>query len=59
MIHRGDEIEVFAFEEEFLSSLAAVLRRDNQWSVIHNEGELVVTAGEATLIGTISSHRLG
>jgi uncharacterized protein YaeQ len=52
-IHRAGEIEVFALEPAFLKELGALLKRDNTWAVIHNEGEIVVTCGEESVIGTM------
>lgn len=57
-VHRASEIEVFALDPKFLQRLAPLLSRENQWSVIHDEGELIVTAGEETLISHIESSRL-
>ena len=58
-VHRANEIKLFAFQEAFLLSLAKVLKRDNQWAVIHTEGELVITVGEETFIGTLTALTLG
>jgi len=57
-IHRMEEIEIFSFEPSFLSDLTSILRRDNAWGLIHTEGEIVVTTGDATIVGTMSPHRL-
>lgn len=57
-VHRAGEIEIFAFEPTFLRRLAELLVRDNTWELMHNEGELVVTAGKESVMGTLSAHRL-
>lgn len=57
-IHRASEIEIFALSSTFLSELGGILARDNTWSLIHNEGELVVTTGEISVMGTLAAHRL-
>jgi uncharacterized protein YaeQ len=57
-VHRVDEIEVFALEEPFLASLTALLRRDNAWTLIHDQGNLIVTNEHETVMGTLQAHRL-
>jgi uncharacterized protein YaeQ len=57
-VHRIEDIQVFALEESFLTALAALLKRDNQWGLIRNEGELVVTVGQESVSGTLVPHRL-
>jgi uncharacterized protein YaeQ len=57
-IHRAEEIEIFSFEPFFLAELGNTLKRDNVWSFIHTDGEIVITAGEQTFIGAVSAHRL-
>lgn len=57
-IHRAGEIEVFALGSPFLNALAGVLQRDNEWGLIHNDGELTVTVGEESILGSITQHSL-
>ena len=58
-IHRAEEIEIFSLGADFLRELGGALKRDNQWGLIHNEGELTVTFGEdQSALGTLTQHRL-
>jgi uncharacterized protein YaeQ len=57
-VHRAEAIEVFAFSPKFLATLAEGLARDNDWALVHDGGELMVTQGEETLSGRLESHRL-
>jgi uncharacterized protein YaeQ len=57
-IHKVDRIEIYALEAGFLESLAGSLKRDNAWDVIHNDGELVVTAAGETYMSRIERHHL-
>ena len=57
-VHRVEEIEVFSFQSSFLKELEDVLARDNAWTVIHDEGDLIVTSGERTWMGRVETHRL-
>jgi uncharacterized protein YaeQ len=58
-IHRADSIEVVAIDSVFLRKLAVVLRRDNRWTLMHNDSELMLTVDdEEPLITTLERHRL-
>jgi uncharacterized protein YaeQ len=57
-IHRADQIEVFSLDPKFIEQLSKLLKRDNSWGVLHNEGELVISAGEESVIGSILRHNL-
>jgi uncharacterized protein YaeQ len=57
-IHQADQIELFALDPRFMESLAKLLKRDNSWGIIFNEGELVVSMGEESLISAVVRHSL-
>lgn len=48
-VHRADEIPIYALSPKFLDQLAEWLERDNEWNVIHQEGELTITSDHGTL----------
>jgi uncharacterized protein YaeQ len=56
-IHRVDEIDFFSFTPEFLEELALVLKRDNRWSVLFDDGTVTVQVGEQSIAGELTSHR--
>lgn len=58
-IHRAESIEIFSFEPKFLKELGAVLVRDNDWVVIQNDGELMITSGNETWNTRLGIHRIG
>ena len=57
-IHRAEEIEFFSLAPGFLDELAALLKRDNRWSLLVNEGSLNVQVGDVSVAGELLSHRL-
>lgn len=57
-VHRAGEIEIYSLEPAFLRELSGALARDNSWAVIHDEGGLVVTAGEDSFMTALGTHRL-
>ncbi len=69
VIHRVADILVYAVPAGFLKDLAKALKRDNHWTIIHNEGELMITvtgregssvaSEHQTFMTTLELHRLG
>ncbi len=57
-VHRAAEIEVFSFDSTFLKALTNMLKRENNWTLIHNDGELSITSGEENIMTTLGVHRL-
>ncbi len=56
-IHRGEEIEFYSFSAEFLEQLALVIKRDNRWSVLVDDGAVTIQVGEESISGELSTHR--
>ncbi len=57
-IHRGEEIELFSISAEFLDQLATVLKRDNRWSLLFDDGTITIQAGEQSFASELQSHQL-
>lgn len=55
-VHRGEEIEVYSLTPTFLKDLEALLKRDNRWGVLFNDGTITVQAGEASVSGELAKH---
>jgi uncharacterized protein YaeQ len=45
-IHKADQIEVYALDATFLSELEALTDRNARWTLLRNDGQLYVTAGD-------------
>lgn len=58
VIHRAESIEIFSFDPKFLKELGVTLVRDNDWVLIQNDGELMVTCGSETWNTRLGIHRL-
>jgi uncharacterized protein YaeQ len=52
-IHRADALEVHVFDAAFLDTLAALVDRQNKWSVARSGGALYVTVGNALHEGAV------
>lgn len=57
-VHNAERIEVFSLGEEFLGELENALERDNEWSLLRDQGSLMITAGDLTIHGTLGQHSL-
>jgi uncharacterized protein YaeQ len=57
-IHRAEEIEVYALDPKLLDALEPLTERNAEWTVVHTEGMLYITAGAETLSGAVTRHRL-
>lgn len=55
-VHRGEEIEFYFFAPEFLEELAQVIKRDNRWSLLFNDGVVTIQAGDQSISGDLGSH---
>ena len=56
-VHRGNEIEVFSLAPGFLTQLSDVLKRDNRWAILYDDGTISVQVGETSISGELSAHR--
>lgn len=52
-VHRAEELEIYALDPSFLEELAQLIARDNQWSLTHDEGSLLVSVKYTTIQGEL------
>ncbi len=52
-IHRVEEIKFFSLAPEFLEKLASLIKRDNRWSVLFDDGRITVQVGEESIPGEL------
>jgi len=57
-VHRAEEIEVFSLAPVFLTQLGEVLKRDNRWAILFDDGTISVQVGETSIAGELGTHRL-
>jgi uncharacterized protein YaeQ len=58
-IHKADAIEVYALDGAFLDALDAATDRNARWTLVHTEGTLYITSGDATVTAPVTRHALG
>lgn len=57
-VHRAEEIEFYSVEQSFLDEIVPILKRDNRWSVLYNDGRISIQSGETSVSGELHSHKL-
>jgi uncharacterized protein YaeQ len=53
-VHRSEEIPIFALDPKFLDQLAGWLERQNDWTLLHQEGSLTITSSHGNLEGILN-----
>ncbi|MFL5783264.1 MAG: YaeQ family protein [Bacteriovoracaceae bacterium] len=56
-IHRAEEIEFFSISPAFIEELIPLLKKDNRWDMVINEGVMTIQAGENSVSGEVLGHR--
>ncbi len=46
-VHRADEIEIFAVDTKFLDAVAEKVEKNNRWSLLYQQGQIDLQAGNA------------
>lgn len=57
-IHRAQDIEFFSLSGAFLEELAQVLKRDNRWGLLFDDGTITVQVGDISISDELRSHTL-
>lgn len=55
-IHRADEIEFFSIAPAFIDEVIPLLKKDNRWDLVLNEGVITLQIGEVTVSGELKTH---
>jgi uncharacterized protein YaeQ len=55
-VHRAHEIELFSLSTNFLSEIGELLKRDNRWGILFNDGTITIQAGDVSVSGELSIH---
>jgi len=57
-IHKADDIEVYALDGALLDALDTATDRNARWAIVHTEGTLYITSGDASVSGSVTRHSL-
>jgi uncharacterized protein YaeQ len=56
-IHRAEEIEFYSIDPKFLEELAEILKKDNRWSLLFDDGVMTIQAGEKSFTSELGVYR--
>lgn len=57
-VHRATEIELYSLSTAFLSEVEPLLKRDNRWGILFNDGTISIQAGDASVSGELVTHQI-
>lgn len=57
-VHRASEIELYSLSPSFLAEIEPLLKRDNRWGLLYNDGTLTIQVGETSVSGELSIHEI-
>lgn len=52
-VHRAHELQVFAFESDFLDKIAKNIEKNNRWSLLVQQGQCDLTIGAETIVAQV------
>lgn len=55
-VHRATEIEIFSLAPAFLSEIEPLLKNNNKWSLMFNDGTISIQIGDQSILGELVSH---
>lgn len=55
-VHQASRIEIRSLPQSLLNELAQTLQRDNQWTLVHTDGSLMIGIGERSLQAELGRH---
>ncbi len=55
-IHRAEDIEFYSVSPAFLDEIVPLLKKDNRWGILFNDGTITIQAGEKSVSGELKVH---
>ena len=56
-VHKAKEIEIFAFDEKFISALEKKLEKNNKWNLLIQQNQLSLSVGDESISGELKEYR--
>jgi uncharacterized protein YaeQ len=57
-VHRASEIELYSLSTSFLSEIEPLLKRDNRWGILFNDGTITIQVGDISVSGELATHQM-
>lgn len=58
-VHRASEIQIYAFTADLLDQLEKCLKKNNHWSVVHQQGQIDITVDQKSIHSEVRHLRPG
>lgn len=56
-VHRAADLQIWAFDSDFLDSVGNLIEKNNRWSLLLQQGQMDLTIGEQTLSDEIKKFK--
>lgn len=57
-IHRKEDIEIYSISSKFLDRIESKVKKENRWTLIHNDGVIMLNADDITEETELKRHHL-
>lgn len=57
-VHRANEIQIYGFDADFLKTLEQQLKKNNQWSLLHQQGQLDINTGARSVATEVRKYNI-
>lgn len=57
-VHRAQDIEIFAFDEKFISALEKNLEKNNRWSIVVQQNQITISIKDLSIVSEIHAFKL-
>jgi len=57
-VHKANELQIFAFDEDFIMALEKNLQKNNRWSVVVQQNQISVSFTDQTITTELKSYKV-
>ena len=57
-VHKATELQIFAFDEDFIMGLEKNLQKNNRWSLVVQQNQISVSFGDQTITTELKSYKV-
>jgi uncharacterized protein YaeQ len=57
-VHRADDLEIYAFDEKFITSLEKLLEKNNRWSLVIQQNQLDLSINGNSIVTEVRQYKV-
>lgn len=57
-VHKAEEIQIYAFEEKFITALEKLLEKNNKWSLVVQQNQLALSVKDQTIETELKEYKV-